>query len=48
MKPVFSEKVAQELGYQKYWPQWYDWLISLGIVLFACTIFAGFLFIFFI
>lgn len=32
MKKIFSDEVAQELGYQKYWPEKSDWTIAtLGI-----------------
>lgn len=38
MKPVFSEEVARELGYQKYWPEKSDWVkgtvfcLAVGVI----------------
>lgn len=29
MKAVFTEEVAQYLGYQKYWPEKKDWVIAI-------------------
>ena len=28
MKPMFSPEVAQELGYQEYWPELHDWVFA--------------------
>lgn len=33
MKAVFDEETARELGYQKYWPEWHDWLFATAAVL---------------
>lgn len=41
MKPVFTPEVAQELGYQKYWPEKKDWAIGFGIAVVVAAIFAG-------
>ena len=39
MRPLFSEEVAKELGYQTYWPELHDWIFATV----ACVLF-GFLF----
>lgn len=39
MRPVFSEEVARELGYQKYWPEKKDWAIATFLVLAAGVVF---------
>lgn len=31
MKPVFDWKVANDLGYQKYTPEWKDWAFGVFI-----------------
>lgn len=28
MRPLFTEEVARELGYQKYWPELHDWVFA--------------------
>ena len=46
MKPVFSPEVAQELGYQKYWPEWQDWAFGTLAVLAALGAFMGIVWLF--
>lgn len=41
MKPMFSEEVVRELGYQKYWPEKSDWAIATAIGAFTCVVFIG-------
>ena len=36
MKKLFSDEVANELGYQKYWPERKDWLIAIVGTLLFC------------
>lgn len=38
MKAVFDEETARELGYQKYWPEWHDWLFATLGVLFVLAV----------
>ena len=30
LKPIFSEEIARELGYQKYKPELIDWVIGMA------------------
>lgn len=30
MKKVFTDEVARELGYQKYWPERSDWFLGIS------------------
>lgn len=41
MRPVFTEEVARELGYQEYWPEKMDWVIGTVAVLLGSVIFMG-------
>ena len=43
MRKVFSDELAQELGYQKYWPERKDWVIATFGVLVACSVLVGIL-----
>lgn len=41
MKAIFSDEVARELGYQKYWPELHDWVLATCGVLAALVFLAG-------
>lgn len=43
MKAIFSDEVAQELGYQEYWPELKDWVIATIACLAAGVLFVGLL-----
>lgn len=43
MRPIFDEEVAREIGYQKYQPDWKDWVFGVLLVLACALIGLGFI-----
>jgi hypothetical protein len=43
MKPIFTEDVAREIGYQKYRPEFVDWVVGTAVCISALVLFAAFL-----
>jgi len=41
MKKVFSDEVANSLGYQKYWPEKSDWTLAIFLTLAVMGVILG-------